>query len=160
MNNRAVKLDEAIDTIREVLASGGTFRLFPRGRSMKPHIVQDRDSVELIAALGARLAKNELAFYQRDNGQYVLHRVMKVNADGTYDMCGDNQYTLERGITDSHIIGKVKTVYRGDRVLSPDSFSQKLYRALWCNMVIRNFVFLFIRAARKFKRIFLRIFGK
>ena len=42
-------LEEYMPLIKEVVESGGEFRLFPRGTSMLPLIRQGRDSVALVA---------------------------------------------------------------------------------------------------------------
>lgn len=98
-------LSELEDTIREVLESGGEFELSPRGKSMLPLIHEGRDLVTLIKAPDV-LSVDDIALYKRKNGQFVLHRVMRVQ-DGIYSMCGDNHARLECGIERSQIIGKV-----------------------------------------------------
>ncbi len=95
--------------IVEVLESGGEFELYPRGTSMLPLIVQGRDSVTLVKPNG-RLLEDDIAFYKRKGGSFILHRVMSVEKD-SYTMCGDNQLVLERGITDAQIIGVVSSLF-------------------------------------------------
>ena len=51
-----------------------------------------------------RLRKYDLPFYTRDSGQYVLHRIVKVNADGTYTLRGDHQIVNEQGVRPDQII--------------------------------------------------------
>lgn len=89
------RLADFDDTIREVLDSGGEFTLFPRGTSMLPLIVQDRDSVALVKA--GTLRRGDIAFYRRADGEFVLHRIIG-EKDGTFTMCGDNQLAPEYGI--------------------------------------------------------------
>ena len=71
------------------------------------------------------LKKYDLPLYLRDDGQFVLHRVHKVNSDGTYNMCGDNQWHLEKGIRPDQIIGTVVSIQRGNKVIKT---SNLLYR--------------------------------
>ena len=68
------KIADYAEAIREVLGSGGEFTLYPRGTSMLPLIVQDRDSVTLTKA--ERFVVGDIAFYQRPGGEYVLHRII------------------------------------------------------------------------------------
>ena len=77
MNNGEFYLADAIDVIETVMESGGEFRMYPRGTSMLPLIVQNRDSVVLKRNFEDAAKKHDIAFYRRDNGQFVLHRVMK-----------------------------------------------------------------------------------
>ena len=104
MNKREIELADTIDVIEEILQSGGEFKLYPKGKSMLPFIVEGKDSVVLRKNAG-ELKRHDVAFYRRRNGQFVLHRVVKRSKDGSYVMCGDNQIVLERGIAEDQIIG-------------------------------------------------------
>lgn len=151
-------LNDSIDIIKEVLDSGGEFRLYPRGKSMQPFIVEGRDSVVLVGKAFDKLRKNDLAFYKRNNGQFVLHRVAKLSPDGTYVMCGDNQTALEKGISDAQIIGCVRAVYRGETLFNERTFSHRLYLAFWCCIPLRKLLRFSKRCAlgacRKVNKIF------
>ena len=83
------------------------------GDSMLPFIRQDRDLVVIEKPRG-RLKKHDIAFYKRDGGEYVLHRVIKVTADG-YVIRGDNRYFNEQGITDRHVIGVLTAIVHDGR---------------------------------------------
>lgn len=159
MNNREFCLDEAISVIEEVLASGGEFRLYPKGISMKPLIRQEKDSVTLKGTSDVALEKYDMAFYRRESGQFVLHRVMEKEADGSYTMCGDNQLYLEKGIRQDQIISRVECLYRKDRAVDFGGFKYRVYLKLWCCMPVRRFLMLPSRAVKKLKRILFK-FGK
>ena len=45
-----MELAALMPTIREVIDAGGVFRLYPRGKSMLPLLVEGEDSIELGAA--------------------------------------------------------------------------------------------------------------
>ena len=152
MNKKQFELSETIEVIEEVLSSGGEFKMYPRGTSMLPLIVQDEDSVILKQKVGT-LKKNDVAFYRRKNGQFVLHRVAKVENDGSYVMCGDNQIYLERGIEDSQIIGVMAALYKKEKLFDQNTLSHKLYRALWCNITIRKMIRFPKRCINKLLRI-------
>lgn len=130
------KLSDYDETIRLVLESGGEFRLYPRGVSMMPLIAEGRDSVVLVKPHGD-LKKNDIAFYLRDNGKYVMHRVIKAD-NGVYTMCGDNQYTRETGVENRHIIGVVSRIYRNGKVITPKSFLYKVYLFFWQFFILRR----------------------
>ena len=140
MNKSGFFLSDAIDVIQEVLDHEGEFRLYPRGRSMLPLIRQEKDSVLLkkrVEQPHSPLKPKEIAFYRRDNGQFVLHRVMRVEDDGTYTMCGDNQLYLEKNIRADQVIGYVARIYKKDRALSLSSFRYRLYVFVWTWMPFR-----------------------
>ena len=153
MKNNDIYLDDAIDVIEEVLASGGEFKMYPRGISMLPLIRQGVDSVVLVKEDGSTLKKHDIAFYKRDSGQFVLHRVMSCDADGTYTMCGDNQLYLEPGIRADQIIARLTKLYKKERLVRFDSVKHKLYLSVWCCMPIRRFLRLPQRAWGRIKRI-------
>ena len=133
------KIADYAAAIREVLDSGGEFTLYPRGTSMLPLIVQGRDSVTLEQPQGA-LHRGDIAFYQRENGQYVLHRV--IAADGeTYTMCGDNQLTPEYGVKPEQIIAKAAYITRKGSKITPRSLPYRLYVLLWRSFFIRRVYF-------------------
>lgn len=132
-------LAEYDETIRLVLSGGGEFTIFPKGTSMLPLIMQGRDSVTLEQPQGA-LHRGDIAFYQRENGQYVLHRV--IAADGeTYTMCGDNQLTPEYGVKPEQIIAKAAYITRKGSKITPRSLPYRLYVLLWRSFFIRRVYF-------------------
>ncbi|MDO5388950.1 MAG: S24/S26 family peptidase, partial [Clostridia bacterium] len=88
MQTKSVKLAEIYSVMEEMLNKGGTVNFNPRGTSMLPTIHNDGDRVVLKKF--PSLKKYDLPLYIRDDGQFVLHRVLSVNSDGTYNMCGDN----------------------------------------------------------------------
>ena len=67
----------------------------------------------------------------RDSGQYVLHRIVKVNADGTYTLRGDHQLVNEEGVRPDQIIGLVKGFWRGGRYISCKNPWYRLYCRVW-----------------------------
>ncbi len=158
MNNEFY-LADTIDIIEEVLASGGEFRMFPKGTSMLPLIVQGEDSVVLRRS-DEPLKKKDIAFYRRDSGQFVLHRIVRVDKNGIYTMCGDNQTVLERGIRPDQIIGYVSDIYKGETLLDRASLKNRAYLFFWGSIPLRRTIRFPRRALGKCKRVFLKIFGK
>ena len=102
------------------------------GDSMMPLIRQDRDLL-IIEKPDGRLKKYDVPLYKRDNGQYVLHRILKVREDD-YVICGDNRYVKEYGINDRHIIGVLKAVVRDGREIPVTDRKYRFYVHLWCDL--------------------------
>ncbi len=127
-NEKELRLEQLMPLMRESLAAGNSVRFAPRGTSMLPMLRQGIDSVELSPIRG-RLKKYDLPLYQRENGQYVLHRI--VGVDETYTCVGDNQFELERGLTHEQMIGVVTVFYRGERAHRVDALSHKIYCRYW-----------------------------
>ena len=116
-------LKEVEPIFRAVLESGGVFTLKPRGDSMRPTIVPGRDSVSIVQAAGD-IMLHDILLYQRTDGSFVLHRVARIERDGSFTMCGDNQSVLERGILLQDVVGVVTAIHRpnGDLVRGTEAF--------------------------------------
>lgn len=122
--------------IRERLADGQSVRFAPRGRSMLPMLRQGRDKVVLSAVTG-ELKKYDLPLYQRDDGTYVLHRIVKVGE--TYTCIGDNQHILEPGVRRDQIIAVVTAFTRDDKEIPVTDLWYQVYCRLlhWLRPVKR-----------------------
>lgn len=136
MNKQTFSLSEYADTICEVLESGGEFRIYPSGTSMLPLLRQGKDSVSLSKPSGY-LKKNDIAFYRRDNGAYILHRVIK-SENGVYTMCGDNQIDIEENINHNSVIGVVTRLFRNDKPFDMNGIGYRFYLFIWRSFLIRR----------------------
>ena len=88
-----IHLSDYEELIREVLATGGEFRLYPHGTSMLPLLRQGIDSVAL-RSLDRPPRKFDILFYKRRDGSYILHRVKEVTKDGLV-LWGDGRYRVQ-----------------------------------------------------------------
>ncbi|MGN1134549.1 MAG: S24/S26 family peptidase [Oscillospiraceae bacterium] len=140
-------LSDYENTIRDVVDSGGEFLMYPKGVSMLPFIKEGRDSVMLVKQKGD-LKKNDIPFYKRDDGHYVLHRVMKAE-NGVYTICGDNQTYLEKGITNDQIIAVVSYVNRKGKKVDSSSLLYKIYLFFWQSIFLRRVCFKILRILGK-----------
>lgn len=128
--SKEIAIDDVIDIMIEKLNSGGTVTFTPRGKSMLP-MLRDGEDVVVLSKPSGRLHLFDIPFYKRSNGSYVLHRIVNFDADGSYVLCGDNQFDLEHGIKDSDIIGVVTAFYRKGKAYRMNSLSYRLYVNFW-----------------------------
>ena len=135
--------------IREVLASGGEFRLYPHGTSMLPLLRQGIDSVAL-RSLDRPPRKFDILFYKRQDGSYILHRVKEVTKEGIV-LWGDNHTVLEYGITEKNIIGHAARIFRGETELDCQSLKYRAYLWLWQFKAVRSLVLPIAYSLRKEK---------
>lgn len=145
--------------IRETLDMGKTFKISPNGVSMLPLIVQGRDSVYIKRPEG-RLNKYDIAFFKRDSGEFILHRVIKVKKD-SYVFCGDNQWIVEKGIKDKNIIGVVcKLECDGKTILPDDADYMDYVKKRVGTRILKNYDKIIIRFIKiclhKIKKIILK----
>ena len=101
---------------------------------MLPMIRQTIDYVELMLP-PETLKKYDIPLYQRDNGQYVLHRVLDVRKDENgrtlYTCCGDNQFEMEVGVRQDQVIAVLTAFTRGDKVHKLSEPSYQMYCRFW-----------------------------
>ena len=128
LRNREMPLDLLMPLIKESLAAGRPVRFSPKGTSMLPLLRQGVDSV-VLSPLTGKLKKYDLPLYQRADGSYVLHRIVK--AEKTYTCIGDNQYQLEHGVEHAQMIGVVIAVYRDKKRWEVSSASYRAYCRIW-----------------------------
>lgn len=131
----SISLSEYIALIREVLDSGGEFRIYPHGISMLPLLRQGRDSVAL-RRLDRKPRKFDILFYQRADGSYILHRVKEATPQGM-TMWGDHQLILEHGVTEDQIIGYAARIFRDEHELDCQSLAYRMYLRLWQFKAVR-----------------------
>lgn len=101
---------------------------------MAPLLRSRQDKIILIKP-SDRLKRLDIPLYRRDNGQFVLHRVVAVKKDG-YVLCGDNQIQVEPGVRHDQVIAVVKAIYRDGKYI--DCKTNTLYR-LYCLLWIGLF---------------------
>ena len=124
--NKKVTMEELLPFIEDAFKNNTNFTIPITGTSMLPLLVQGRDSVTL-KKCNRPLKKGDLPLYRRKDGVFVLHRVVKVENQNTYTMCGDNQFLKEKGITGEQIIGIVTEITRNGKKFSVESKKYQLY---------------------------------
>lgn len=140
------------ESFEEVLKKQGTLVFTPKGNSMQPLLSHNENPVVLVPVTG-RLQKGDVPFYKRENGQYVLHRIIRVRKE-SYDCCGDNQSAIEKGVTDQMIIAKMAGFYRGETYVSLNEAWVKRYakRRMATRPFRRFFALVFLCFERLFQK--------
>lgn len=128
-NERELSMEQLMPLFQEVLAAGKSVTFSPKGTSMLPMLRQGRDTVTL-SPVPERLRKYDLPLYRRDNGQFVLHRIIRVGE--TYTCMGDNQYKPEPGLRRDQMIAVMTSFCRNGRTVSADDAGYRFYCRLWC----------------------------
>lgn len=139
MSDVPVRLEQMMPLIRERLAAGESVQFTPQGTSMRPMVLGGRDQV-ILSPLPDRLRKFDLPLYQRDNGQYVLHRIVK--AGETFTCIGDGQFIYEPGVRQDQMIAVATGFVRKGKTWSTSCPAYWLYCRFWC----------YSRPLRKFAR--------
>lgn len=122
------KLLPIIDTAFE---ESGEFELVVTGTSMQPFLVDRRDRVLLAKCQVSNVKKGDILLYTRSDGSLVLHRVYRVCRDSTFEIVGDNQWQLEKGVPQGCVVARVtKCVRNGKVIVCGKSFLDRLMK-LW-----------------------------
>ena len=122
------QMEDMMPLFLEQFQAGRSVRFSPRGVSMLPMLRQGIDSV-VLSAVPEKLQKYDLPLYQRDDGKYILHRI--VEAGETYTCIGDNQFVAETGIRHDQMIALVTGFYRGETYHSVEEPGYRLYCRFW-----------------------------
>lgn len=155
--NKIVSMDDIVPLMKEQIESNGEVTFTPKGNSMLPMLRNNKDTVTLCRA-EFPLKKYDLPLYMRDNGQYVLHRIVAVEQGG-YVMRGDNQFLNEPGIRENQIIGIVRSFTRKNKKYECSQLKYALYCKVWVNTAtIRKYLRTLRKIAGKIKRKVLRTF--
>lgn len=125
--NKKVRFEDLFPIIEETVERGNQFTFCAFGSSMLPYIRDGKDLVTLGPAKSA-FKKNDIIFYRRANGQFVLHRIVKVHSNGNCDLCGDNQFRIEKNLPQNQIIAKLVFIQRNGKTILPLGFSSRV----WC----------------------------
>lgn len=128
--HKTVRLEEMYPIIQQVLEQGGTFSLTITGTSMWPTLLGGRDQVTIAKAPNP-LKRYDLPLYRRPDGRFLLHRILRVEEDGSYACCGDHQWTLETELQQENMIGLVTEFVRKGKHHSVEERGYRLWVRFW-----------------------------
>ena len=128
MPEKETTLEQLLPLMQTQLEKGQPFRFKPGGISMMPTIRPQRDIV-IVGPLPEQLKKYDLPLYRRDNGAFVLHRIVKTGE--TYTCVGDGQFQYEPGIRRDQMVAIVTAIIRDGKEISVRSPLYRLYCRIW-----------------------------
>lgn len=153
-------------TYEEIIQETGFLYWKTVGISMRPLIREGKDTVLIKKRPTERLKKYDTVLYRRPGvvgrGAYVLHRILRVNPNGTYWIVGDNCSSGET-VREEDVFGVLSAVVRGGKKISVTDRGYLFYVHLWCDcypirMALVRFKFfvrtVFVRGWHLIKRIF------
>ncbi len=131
---RLCDMDELGPFIEESIKTGKKVKLTVVGDSMYPLLKSRVDTVVLDIPKNEEnlFGKYDIVFYKRDNGRYILHRILK-KKNGDFVIAGDNEVVKEYPVRYDQIIAKVTGFVRKGKFHSADELFYKLYAFIWVN---------------------------
>ena len=124
---------EYISVLRELVKEGKEVNLTIAGNSMAPFLIHGRDTICFRKPL-KDLKTGDMVFYQRNNGQFVMHRICKVDKRG-YFIVGDAQVDVEGPVSAGQIFAVVTKVKRKGKWIGPGDFWWEFYEHIWIRLV-------------------------
>ena len=129
---RRVDTDAYVSMLRDLVNEGKECRLLISGSSMAPFLVHERDSI-LFSKPDRELRRGDMVFYQRDNGQYVMHRILHVRPEGLY-IIGDAQTEVEGPVRPEQVFALVTKVNRKGKWIGPGNFWWWFFSTVWLRL--------------------------
>lgn len=130
---KVVDTREYVSVLRELTEEGKEVSLLISGSSMSPFLIHQRDYI-YFKKPDRELKKGDMVFYQRDSGQFVMHRIWKVRPDGYY-IVGDAQTVIEGPVRRDQIFALITKVQRKGKWLEPGDFWWEFFEHIWIHMI-------------------------
>ena len=125
-------------TFEALLQRDGRLVYTNRGVSMMPLLRENRDLMVIERKGPERCRRLDVVLFKRPGavgrGAYVLHRILRVNPDGTYWIIGDNCVQGET-VQEEQILGILTAVVRDGETIPVTDLRYRLYSRLWCGNV-------------------------
>lgn len=131
---RQVQNDVLIPVLRELIEEGRQVRMTVSGGSMNPLICHQRDSV-LLNPVQSELKRGDIVFYQRINGQFVLHRICRIDSEGKIYCIGDAQTEIEGPLDQKQVFAIVTGINRKGRWIYPGDFWWEFFAHIWLKII-------------------------
>jgi len=133
MIERVVDTNEYVTVLRELAGEGRVVSMLIAGSSMSPFLCHNRDYIYFTKP-DRELRRGDMVFYQRDTGQYVMHRIYKRKKDGYY-MVGDAQTQIEGPLRGDQIFARIIKVKRKGRIIEPGNFWWEFFEHVWIRII-------------------------
>lgn len=126
---RLVDTQEYMEMIRALLEDGQEVSMIVTGNSMRPFLKHGRDKI-CMKKTDRKLRKGDIVFYRRENGQYVMHRILKCG-DQSYTLLGDGQIVPESGIRQEQIFARITKVQVRGKWIGSENFRWRFFEHIW-----------------------------
>ena len=133
MIERVVDTNEYVTVLRELAGEGRVVSMLVAGSSMSPFLCHKRDYIYFTKP-DRELRRGDMVFYQRDTGQYVMHRIYKRKKDDYY-MVGDAQTQIEGPLRRDQIFARIIKVKRKGRIIEPGNFWWEFFEHVWIRII-------------------------
>lgn len=130
---RKIDTGEYISVLRELVENGLEVSVKISGDSMYPFLHDGRDTA-FFKAPDRELRVGDIVFFRRGNGQYILHRICRIDERGYY-LVGDSQRQVEGPISAEQIFALVTHIERNGKTVKPGDFLWDFYAKVWLRII-------------------------
>ena len=128
---KVLPTEEYFSMVKKQLSEDGQAFVRVTGNSMQPLLKHLRDGVIIVPPTS--IHTGDIVLFDRKNGRYALHRVIRKKQDG-FSMAGDNQWYFETGLPYDQIVGVTDTLVRNGKKISCNNIFVKIY-AFWVTLL-------------------------
>ena len=149
------QMKSIVPLIQSVISEGREAKIRVTGNSMYPTLLDRRDTVRLCAI--DRIKVGDVILYLRENGDYVLHRVIGKKGDNL-SFAGDNELEREYPVNTSQCIAKMTGFIRnGKEYDCKTSIKYRVIAFLWTRLffmrgILAKVFGVYILIRRRFKK--------
>lgn len=130
---------EYVAILKDLIEEGQEVGMPVIGTSMEPFLKDQRDEI-FFRRPQRDLKAGDLVFYQRKNGQYVMHRICRVRRQQYY-LAGDHQTVLEGPVDREQIFAIITCVKRDGKLIDDKSVIWRFYAGFWRTLFpVRRFL--------------------
>ena len=126
IKDKAIMMEE----IRLLISEGKTVSLTVKGNSMNPFFVHLRDQITLGPWKKEDIKKGTVALVKDIKGNYIIHRIVKVEGDKVI-LIGDGNIGMSETASFENIIGIMYSITRKGRTHQSKGLVWKIYSSLW-----------------------------
>jgi len=130
---RKVDTREYVSVLRELTEQGKEVSLLVSGESMSPFLRTERDYI-YFKKPDRELRRGDMVFYQRINGQFIMHRIWKRKGNEFY-IVGDAQTEIEGPVMQEQIFAYITKVKRKGKWIGPGDFWWEFFEHVWIRIV-------------------------
>lgn len=124
---------EYLRILEELLHDHKTVKVPVSGNSMSPFLITERDCV-LVQEPKRPLKRGDIVLFQRNSGEYILHRICRTKNDEFY-IVGDAQTEIEGPIQRNQIFGHVIKVQRKGIWIDGSNFWWLFFQYVWIRII-------------------------
>ncbi|MGN0299322.1 MAG: S24/S26 family peptidase [Lachnospiraceae bacterium] len=130
---RLIDTRSYVSALRELTEEGKEVSMRISGNSMSPFLIHERDFI-CFQKPDRPLKVGDMVFFERTNGQFVMHRIYRIRPEGYY-IVGDAQNQIEGPIKEEQIFAVITQVKRKEKWIGPGNFWWEFFEHIWIHMI-------------------------